>query len=87
MAAKIPTGPLAGYTLAQLTALRTTLQEEMMRGQGTLTGSGVNGQSFSFAPGLSVTARLRMVNAAIAQLQPASAEPRNTIYARFSSPC
>lgn len=86
MANTVLTGPLAGYTKPQLLALRVELQQALMSG-GTLVGASVNGQSFSKTPGLGAAERLRIVNAALAQVDPTAFAEGSTIYTRFSSPC
>ena len=87
MSAKVLTGPLAGYTKAQLLALQAELQKEMMQGRGNLTGASQNGQSYQFGSGLNIGERLRIVQSALAQVDPSAFAPTTTIRTRFTSPC
>lgn len=87
MAQTVLTGPLAGYTKPQLLALRTEIQAEMMQGRGNLSGSSQNGQSYQFGPGLSAGERLRLVQSALAQVDPTAFPATTTIRTRFTRPC
>ena len=81
-------GPFVGKTKAELQALLVTAQNELSEGGDTITSASVNGQSFSTGgQGPSVLGRIRMITAALAQVDPDFIAPHQTMNVRFGGGC
>lgn len=63
-----------------------TAQEALANGGGSLTGATVNGQSFQKTAGLSPMARIRLIQAALAQVDPDYIAPSQQMVVRFGCP-
>lgn len=86
LANKVLTGPFVGKTKAELLTLLTAAQAALANGGGQVTGASVGGQSFGKTPGLSATERIRMIVAALAQVDPDYLAPGHSISVRFTDP-
>lgn len=84
--AKVLFGPFVGKTKSELIVMLTAAQELLANGGGVVTGASVGGQSYSKTSGIPVTERIKMITAALAQVDPDYLAPSNAIYARFSDP-
>lgn len=84
---KVLTGPYVGKTRSELRTLLTTLQSQLSGGGQTLTGASINGQSLQFAQGPSVLTQIKLVQQALAQVDPDFIAPSGTINVRFTSGC
>jgi hypothetical protein len=81
-------GPFVGKTKSDLETLLTAAQAELGDGGGgTITGASVNGQSFQKTAGPSVLSRIRMIQSALAQVDPDYIAPTHAIATRFRAPC
>lgn len=80
---RVLTGPFAGKTKAELRALLTAAQQELIDGGGSLTGASVNGQSFQKTAGPTPLTRIRLIQSALAQVDPDFIAPSHTIAMRF----
>lgn len=81
-------GPFVGKTKAELQALLATAQTELGEGGDSITSASVNGQSFSTGGnGPSVLGRIRMIRAALAQVDPDFIAPQSAINVRFGGGC
>lgn len=81
---RVERGPYVGKTKEEMRALLVAAQERLSSGGGTLLGSSVNGQSFQFAAGMSPIAQIRLIQAALAQVDPSFVAPSNQIAVRFN---
>jgi hypothetical protein len=82
---KVLSGPFIGKTKAELLTLLRAAQDELADGGATVTSASVNGQSFSKTQGPSVLSRIRLIQAALAQVDPDYLAPGHTINVRFGS--
>jgi hypothetical protein len=80
---RVLTGPFVGKTKSELETLLTAAQAELGDGGGTITGGSVNGQSFQKTAGPSVLTRIRLLQQALAQVDPDYVAPSGTINVRF----
>lgn len=62
-------------------------QAELAEGGDKLSSASVNGQQFSQGGGPSVLARIKLITAALAQVDPEYTPPSPTINVRFGGRC
>ena len=86
MANQVISGPFVGKTRAQLLVLLSAAQDSLANGGGQITGASIGGQSFGKTSGLSVTERIKLITAALAQVDPDYLPPGQTVYGQFTSP-
>lgn len=83
---RVISGPYVGKTKAELLVLLTDAQTALGAGGGQITGASIGGQSFGKTQGLAITERIRLITAALAQVDPDYLSPGATVYGRFTSP-
>lgn len=76
-------GPYVGRTRAELLGILRDAQNELADGGDNITSASINGQQFSAGGGPSVLQRIRLVQAALAQVDPDFIAPSGTINVRF----
>jgi hypothetical protein len=81
--ARVMRGPFVGRTRAELLALLRDAQDELGEGGDNITSASINGQQFSAGGGPSVLSRIRLITAALAQVDPDFIAPQSTINVRF----
>lgn len=84
---RVRTGPFAGKTKAELQALLTDAQSQLAAGGASLTGASVNGQSLQLTPGPTVLSRIKLLQAALAQVDATFVPPSHTLAVRFGPGC
>lgn len=84
---RVLSGRLAGFTKAEVLALWTTYKADPFA--VTITSTTIDGQSISFGTGLTTTEKARILQSALAQVDPVNwSNPGQRISVRFGSqPC
>lgn len=83
---RVLSGPLAGFTKAQVETLWTAYQAAPFA--ESLTAASINGQSFTWGAGLGSAEKSRILRAALSQVDPANWLPlTHTVAVRFGSAC
>lgn len=84
---RVRSGPFVGKTKPELIVLLNAAQAELAEGGDNITSASVNGQQFSAGGGPSVLSRIRIITAALAQVDANFTAPSPTINVTFGNGC
>jgi hypothetical protein len=80
---RVLSGRLAGFTKAEVEALWLAYKADPFA--SVITAASINGQSLSFGQGVGTAERQRILQNALAQVDPAWSPPSQTLRVRFGA--